>query len=254
MNKTYETRELLDQYLLFHYGSAHEILPYDFGPVSALDYPKRCAELCLQAAAKNSDDPLPVNLRALDLGCAVGRSSFELARSCKEVIGIDFSESFVKAASHLKEHGQLEYKRTDEGSLNTSLLATAPVDIERSRVNFEQGDACDLRDHLSDFDIVLMANLIDRLPEPEACLTRLSGIIKAGGTLVITSPYTWMEEFTPTEKWLGGKKEITTLEGLQNKLKSDFEFDEVRDMPFLIREHVRKFQWSVAQASIWVRK
>jgi hypothetical protein len=27
-----------------------------------------------------------------------------------------------------------------------------------------------------------------------------------------------------------------------------------KDLPFLIREHARKFQWSVAQATLWERK
>lgn len=37
-------------------------------------------------------------LRALDVGCAVGRSSFEMARACHEVVGVDFSQKFVDAA------------------------------------------------------------------------------------------------------------------------------------------------------------
>ena len=31
----YETRRLLDEYLLFHYGAAHEVLPWEQGPKSA---------------------------------------------------------------------------------------------------------------------------------------------------------------------------------------------------------------------------
>jgi hypothetical protein len=27
-----------------------------------------------------------------------------------------------------------------------------------------------------------------------------------------------------------------------------------KDLPFLIREHARKFQWSVAQASLWKKR
>lgn len=45
----YETRKLLHEYLLFHYGQPKEILAYeDFGPNDSLDFPKRCAELCLR--------------------------------------------------------------------------------------------------------------------------------------------------------------------------------------------------------------
>ncbi len=36
---------------------------------------------------------------ALDIGCAVGGASFELARSFNHVLGIDFSQHFVNAAN-----------------------------------------------------------------------------------------------------------------------------------------------------------
>ena len=62
----YESDKLLAEYLLFHYGSAEEILPYEFGPRDALEYPARCASECGTAGG-----------RALDLGCAVGRSALD---------------------------------------------------------------------------------------------------------------------------------------------------------------------------------
>jgi 2-polyprenyl-3-methyl-5-hydroxy-6-metoxy-1,4-benzoquinol methylase len=39
----------------------------------------------------------------LDVGCAVGGASFELARHFREVVGIDFSRAFVQAAKLMKE-------------------------------------------------------------------------------------------------------------------------------------------------------
>ena len=38
----YESDVLLQQYLIFHYGSAEEQFPYAFGGADALDFPKRC--------------------------------------------------------------------------------------------------------------------------------------------------------------------------------------------------------------------
>ena len=40
--------------------------------------------------------------RALDLGCAVGRASFELARYFEDVVGVDYSQAFVDTANELK--------------------------------------------------------------------------------------------------------------------------------------------------------
>ena len=38
----YETDLLVNEYLLFHYGTAEDQLPYAFGPKEALFYPVRC--------------------------------------------------------------------------------------------------------------------------------------------------------------------------------------------------------------------
>ena len=248
----YESKKLLGEYLLFHYGSANDILPYPDGPSAALHYPERCLTECLEVAL------LPAQARALDLGCAVGRSSFELARTCTEVIGIDYSRRFIEAAKMMQQTGEAHVKRTEEGELSTPLRVEIPAEIHRERVCFECGDAMDLREDLGTFDVVLMANLIDRLREPQRCLRRLAGLVRAGGQLIITSPYTWLEEFTPRENWLGGYErngsEVTTLDGLTESLEEAFELVRTRDLPFLIREHARKFQWSVAQASIWRRR
>jgi hypothetical protein len=46
---------------------------------------------------------------------------------------------------------------------------------------------------------------------------------------------------------------VATLTGLRAVLEEDFNLIDVRDLPFLIREHARKFQFSVAQASVWRR-
>jgi putative 4-mercaptohistidine N1-methyltranferase len=248
----YETDRLLAEYLLFHYGEPAEVLPYGFGPHDALDYAVRCVSECLDVAR------LPAQARSLDLGCAVGRSSFEFARHCEEVIGIDFSQRFIRAAQILRDVGELPYERSDEGELSTPLVARRPAEIDGPRVAFETGDAQALRADLGTFDAVLMANLIDRLAMPQRCLERLPALVKPGGQLIITSPYTWLEEFTPRAHWLGGREcegqQRTTREGLQQALSGSFEFVGAKDLPFLIREHARKFQWSVAEATLWCRK
>ncbi len=248
----YETDRAVGEYLLFHYGRADEILPYEFGPRSALEFPERCVSACLDSAK------LPASARALDLGCAVGRASFELARHCREVIGIDYSQRFIACASRLAAEGQLEFEHVEEGHRLRRTTAQVPQDIERSRVRFEQGDAMDPRDHLGQFDVLLLANLVDRLPQPARCLARLSGLVNPGGQLIITTPGTWLAEYTPREHWLGGferdGQSVTTLDGLRASLEKDFELTTTKDLPFLIREHARKFQWSVAQASLWRRR
>jgi len=248
----YETDRALSEYLLFHYGAAEQILPWPFGPREALHYPERCVREMMDATRVE-----PAG-RALDLGCAVGRSTFELARHCGDVIGIDYSDRFIAVASHLQRQGSITYGIVEEGDLTVPATAVVPAQIDRTRVAFEQGDAQRLRMDLGSFDVVLMANLIDRLGQPRLCLQRLPSLVKPGGQLILTSPYTWMDDYTKRNDWLGGVERdgamVRTLDTLQRVLGSDFELELTRDLPFLIREHARKYQWSVAQGSRWVRR
>lgn len=273
----YESDELLQQYLVFHYASAEELFPYEFGGAGAVDFPKRCAldgpdyerlQCDLrhpQRASRHPQEASPPlrpssaelreptsGARALDLGCAVGRSSFELARYCAEVIGIDYSQAFIDAANRMKIDGRQSAIRFDEGSVTTRLEVTVDEQIDRSRVSFEPGDAQFIREDIGQFDLVIACNLICRLPEPMRLLERLSELVKPGGQLFITTPFTWLDEYTPAKNWLGdGARD--SFAGLRSALEPAFILDAQWNMPFLIREHARKFQYSVAQASRWVK-
>lgn len=238
----YETRKLLDEYLLFHYGSPDEVLPWAFGPRDALGFAVRTVRELL--------DPAREARSALDLGCAVGRSSFELAATGAEVTGIDFSKAFIEAARAMQAVGRLDYQRHDEASAMTNLTAEVPTHLPRERVSFETGDAMNLRADLGEFDVVHAANLLCRLPEPEKILARLPALVRPGGQLLLATPCTWLEEFTPRGNWPAG----STREWLLSKLSTHFTLDVQKDMPFLIREHARKFQWSVALGTRWIRK
>jgi hypothetical protein len=78
-----------------------------------------------------------------------------------------------------------------------------------------------------------------------------------GGLLVITSPYTWLEEYTPKQKWLGGRREhgepLTTFAGLCRGLEPEFSLVHREDIPFVIRETARKHQHTIAEMTVWRR-
>jgi putative 4-mercaptohistidine N1-methyltranferase len=228
------------------------VLPWGFGPATALHYPTRCVSECLELGR------LPAHARALDLGCAVGRSTFELARHCSEVIGIDYSHRFIDVARQLQQHGSTSYAYVEEGSLTTQAIAVVPAEIDRRRVAFEQGDAQALRSNLSEFDVVVLVNLVDRLRDPRQLLSCLPALVRPGGQVILTTPCTWLEDYTARSHWLGGFEQkgrpVRTLETLQSSLQPHFTLGRTLDLPFLIREHARKFQWSVALATVWFRR
>jgi putative 4-mercaptohistidine N1-methyltranferase len=248
----YETDRATAEYLLFHYGDVRKKWPGALSKQATQNFPMRCVAEGVDARR------LPKNARALDLGCAVGRATFELARHCADVVGVDYSARFIQVARRLKKDGVFAFQQTEEGALTRETAARVPVEIDRERVKFERGDAMRLRKNLGSFDVVLMANLIDRLRQPRKCLAQLPGLVKTGGQLIITSPYTWLPEYTERKNWLGGflkqGKPWGTFEALEEILAPDFRLRGKRDWPFVIREHARKFQLGVAEASVWVRK
>ena len=242
----YESDAAVEQYLLFHYGAPEQICPLLPEARVACGFPARCVSESLRHIE------LRGHARALDLGCAVGRSSFELARHFDAVTGIDFSARFIAAAMRMRSERATTVRVAGESAATEEMRLELDADLRTDHVHFEKGDACHLRADLGTFDLVLMANLIDRLPDPTQCLARLPDIIAPGGWLVMTSPYTWLEEYTPREKWLDGGGR-GALSALREQLAPAFDVRHVFDLPFLIREHRRKFQWSVAEVSVWQR-
>lgn len=249
----YEDSDILAEYLLFHYGSDKEILPWEFGPINSTQFPERIAHTFAPHYPLSS---VTSALRALDIGCAVGRSSFELSRYVDEVVGIDFSHSFIRAAGRLQEQGQLEYNYKIQGKIYHSAIAKVPPSLERGKVHFEQGDAMRLDPEiLGRFDLILASNLICRLPAPATFLRSLSSLMNPGGILVLSSPFTWLDDFTPEEAWLGGKTSaLSAFDAIKETLNHSFTLLETRELPMLIREHERKFQWTVCHGSVWKMK
>jgi len=130
-------------------------------------------------------------------------------------------------------------------------------------VAFERADACALPHELGQFDACLLANLLCRLPSPQSCLARLggeTGLVKPGGLAVVVSPYTWMEEHTPKETWLGGytkpdgHKVFTDATLRSLFAENGFDLLDEEDMPLLIREHERKYQLIISHAMIFRRR
>lgn len=238
----YETDFVLSQYLLFHYGSPEEQMPFNQGTLNSLDFPVRCVSECV-----NTSKIPPKAAKGLDLGCAVGRSSFELAKHCDHVIGIDNSHSFIHAAKQIQQGKELEYLLKEEGSLCSKHIAKLHDTSHAHRVEFRCHDVLDLVDEPDQYEVVLAANLLCRLKNPTLLLDLFAQLVKPAGQLVLITPYSWLDQYTPRKNWL-------TAENVHQSLGPSFTLEKRFDMPFSLREHRRKYQWVVADASVWSRK
>lgn len=245
-DNVYETDESIAQYCEFHYGEEN---------FAVKNFPKNSIEL-LEPYIKKSN-----TIKALDLGCSVGRSSFELAKTYGEVLGIDFSANFINVGVKLKKYESLTFNVKTEGDLfkeKSVSLRELGLEETKNKVSFMQGDACNLKDIYMGYDLIYCSNLIDRLYYPQKFLDDIQSRVNKDGLLVLLSPYTWLEDYTPKSNWLGGyikdNKEVKTIDTLKENFEKNFELLDTIDVPFVIKETNRKYQHTISQMSIWKKK
>jgi 5-histidylcysteine sulfoxide synthase/putative 4-mercaptohistidine N1-methyltranferase len=255
--RLYETDQLVTQYLEFHYfdaasGGLGVASGGGAAPLGVPNFPRACVEATMPWV------PADRRRRCLDVGCSVGRSALEFARHFSHVDAIDFSARFIQSGVRLQQGDEVLYEIPTEGELT----ASRAVAIDRigladvgSRVLFMQGDACNLKAIFTDYDLVFAGNLVDRLYDPALFLAEIPRRIVPGGLLVVTSPYTWLEEYTPKARWIGGRREhgepLTTFAGLSRALAGAFTLLHRQDVPFVIRETARKHQHTITELTVW---
>eukprot|EP00759_Apiculatamorpha_spiralis_P016655 PhF_6_TR22753/c0_g1_i1/m.32439 len=247
----YDSTKVLQEYLQFHYAIPKELIPFKKEVMdNNLDFPVHVAQIVQKACPKGG--------RALDIGCAVGRTTYELCRTFKEAIGVDFSENFIKAALVLRTYGVMDYVSVEEGELQSFHTAKVPTDIDRTRSNFFVGDACNLDKSLGKFNAIVACNLMCRVPDPKKFLASVKDFLEPGGVFVLVSPYSWLAEYSKPSEWLGGTQETahknTSLIHAALGGESVFTLTHEEEVSFLLREHRRKYQLGVSHCLIWTRK
>lgn len=256
----YESDDSLHMYLGLHYPESGKdenvppFYPHPNAPSHGLGFPQRVAGL-LRTLQPNGST-------ALDIGCAVGGASFELAKTFEQVDAFDFSASFVNAARRMQsEPENVSFRIPMEAEIDVTVQAVHGEGVTqqvRNKVNFFQGNACNMHDmkELTSYDGAILSNLLCRLPDPVACLDSLPGIMNENGVVVMVTPFSWLPEFTHRSKWLGGYRDPVSKEPIYSKdvLKNLMEergFVKIHEeqIPLIIREHQRKMQYIVSEAT-----
>lgn len=264
----YETADSLHMYYGLHYPSSGvrenvpPIVAHDNAPTHGLGFPQRVVGLLNRLQPTNA-----AHRTALDIGCAVGGASFELAKTYDKVDAFDFSETFVRAAQGMQSNPEdVRFRIPTEADLFEEVQAVHEEGVTaqvRARVHFFVGDACAMGAMAADgrlrsYDAVILSNLICRLPDPTACLNGLPSIVNKGGVVVMVSPFSWLTEFTPRRNWLGGYIDPASQEPIRSndvlrRLMEERGFEKIHEeqMPLVIREHQRKMQYIVSEATGW---
>ena len=158
----------------------------------------RCLDAGLGLTGKAPQSPV------IDIGCSVGRTSFELAaRSDGLVLGIDTHMPMLRMARTVLEDGIVRYPRRRVGIVYDRREFEVSFD-HAERVDFWACDAMALPFRDGGFGTAVALNVIDCVNAPRDFLDRLSRLLREGGTAVLSTPYDWSTGATPLETWIGG--------------------------------------------------
>ncbi len=197
------TRQHLSSYAWDHYGDLDPSEAGRAGPASVV----RLLERGLELADGISAGPI------LDVGCAVGRTSFALAeRFDVPVLGVELNFAMLRLAAGVLASGVVRYPRRRVGLAYDR--REFPVDLpRRENVDFWVCDATALPFAEGTFAAALSLNVVDCVTSPFDSLGSLARVLAPGGTALISSPYDWAPAATPVEAWLGGHSQRGPDEG-----------------------------------------
>ena len=143
---------------------------------------------------------------ALDIGCAVGRLSFEMSTTHRRVIGIDTSFSFIEKARKLLKQRRLCFDLIVEGLIAEERACTLHPAWNYDRIDFIVADALALpfADHL--FSTVSSLNLLEKVPDPLQHLKEVDRVlVPEDGLLAFSDPFSWDASVTNPDLWVGGR-------------------------------------------------
>jgi 5-histidylcysteine sulfoxide synthase/putative 4-mercaptohistidine N1-methyltranferase len=198
--------------------------------------------------------------KLLDLGCRVGRVSFELAPHFDWVDAVDFSARYIQHGVKAQQGDPIRYIMTVEGDIvdyietTLSALQLAP----QSNILFSQGDPCNLKAIFTDYDVVIAQQIIERSYQPKLFLQLIADRIKTGGLLILVSDYQVDPNVTDKEHWIGGLKvngeNMTVFDGISQQLSPKFTLVGQDEVTQLTQLNKHNYQVKQLQLSIWQKR
>lgn len=183
----YNAPGMLSAYLWSHFGD----LLGDPGATTAYE--------------KWSADFTSIGGDALDVGCAVGRLSFEMAATHEHVIGLDTSIAFIRKAREILTRKAIDFNLIIEGHVTEPRSYRFDADRDFSKVDFIVADALALPFRQKAFATTAAINILEKVPDPLKHLREINRVLRDHAAMFLFSdPFSWDESVSSPETWLGG--------------------------------------------------
>jgi SAM-dependent methyltransferase/uncharacterized protein YbaR (Trm112 family) len=149
----------------------------------------------------------------LDLGCAAGRGTLELAsRTGDLAVGADLSFSLLRVADRVRREGRALFPLRRVG-LVYDRKDLAVSDVRRDLTSFWCCDVALLPFPDAVFAGALALNVLDCVHSPLGLLLELGRTLGLGASALLSTPYDWAPTATPVESWLGGHSQRAEARG-----------------------------------------
>lgn len=219
--------------------------------------PDNCDDTAGSTSRLLTELPCPVdgakiaNGPVVDLGCAVGRTTFELAVETNQlVLGIDLNVAMLRTASAVLREGRIRYPLRRVGVVYDE--QDFPHQFEQSdNVDFWACDVTNLPFSDATFSACVSLNTLDSVASPLGLLHSIARVLEPHSAARIACPYDWTASVTQMQGWIGGHSQRADHGGrsesvLQQILSNRTELSqhleivqECQDIPWTVRVHDR---------------
>lgn len=145
---------------------------------------------------------------ALDIGCAVGRLTFEMTKTHDRAVGVDTSIQFVRAARDIAARKELKFDLIMEGQITEEKESRLDPGFRYGQAEFIVADAMALPFRSHRFATASSVNILEKVPDPSLHLSEAGRIMdRALACFLFSDPFSWDESVNRPDLWLGGRNE-----------------------------------------------
>ena len=208
----------------------------------------------------NKVSPQVSSQKLLNLGCSVGRSAFELSSVFEKIDAIDFSARFIQHGVKLQNNQNVRFQSIVQGDIVNFNEITLSQFVKNYQYNvtFCQGDAVNLKPIFNHYDVILLQQVLEQSYAPKTILNNIAQRLNKNGLVIIASNYTFDEQVTPKEQWLGGIKingeNVTAFEGISQILSNRFNLVTTSTLQQVLPINAYQSQHSSIALSVWQLK